>query len=266
MQFEPLDYPDFPYLKEFEPPNWGDLVPRFLYCVDSSFCHPIKLVVQGRTVAIGTTILHRDSAWLASIIVHPDQRGQGYGTMITKQLVDSIDRKKYSTIYLDATDLGFPVYTKLGFQLEANYAHLKSGKNITGLQFSEAIVPYKPAWLKQLLQLDKKISCENRTNTITENLSTAKLFVNESKLEGFYLPSLANGLIIADNDIAGIELMKCRLENNYYAILPEKNKQAIDFLIQQGLEQFRISRRMFIGKKRAWKADRIYNRISGQLG
>ena len=266
MQFEPLDHSDFPYLKEFEPPNWGDLVPRFRYCIDSAFCDPIKLKIGGTTVAIGTTIMHRDSAWLASIIVHPDHRNNGYGTIITRQLIDSIDAKKFSTIYLDATDLGYPVYKKLGFEMEAVYAHLKSAENITGLELSNSIVPYNPARLQELLQLDKKISGEYRQDTITENLSTAKLFINNDKMEGFYLPSLANGLIVANNDIAGIELVKSRLENNYYAILPEDNKTTINFLQQNNLIQFRISRRMFIGKKRKWRPDRIYNRISGQLG
>lgn len=266
MQFEPLNYSDFPYLKEFEPPNWGDLVPRFRYCIDSAFCHPIKLKVNGITVAIGTTLLHKDSAWLASIIVHPDHRKNGYGTIITKQLVDSIDTKQFSTIYLDATDMGYPVYKKLGFELEAVYAHLKSSENITGLDLSNLIVPYNPEYMEQVLQLDKNILGEDRQDTITENLSTAQLFINNNKVEGFYLPSLANGLIIANNDIAGIELVKCRLENNYYAILPENNKATIKFLEQNNLIQFRISRRMFIGKKRKWKPDRIYNRISGQLG
>ena len=266
MHFESLSPSDFPYLKEFEPPGWGDLVPRFRYCIDSKFCNPIKLVVSGTIVAIGTTILHQNSAWLASIIVHPEHRGNGYGKTITKALVDSIDIKKYPTIYLDATDLGYPVYIKLGFEMEAVYAHFKSEKNITGLKISDQVVPYNDIYLQQLLALDKSISCEDRQDTIKENLSTAQLFISNNKLTGFYLPSLGNGLIIAENDDAGIELIKCRLENNYYAILPEANKAAINFIVQQGLIQFRISRRMFIGKKREWKADRIYNRISGQLG
>ena len=266
MQFEPINESDFYYLHEFEPPGWGDLVPRFSYCIDAAFCDPIKLKVDGITVAIGTTILHRDSAWLASIIVHPSQRGHGYGTAITQQLINTIDIKKYTTIYLDATDLGYPVYKKLGFQQEAVYAHLKSAENITGMQFSGHIVAYNSNYLQQVLQLDKNISCEDRQDIIQENLATAKIYVNNNEVEGFYLPSLGNGLIIANNDIAGIELAKCRLENNYYAILPEDNKAAIRFLEQNNLVQFRISRRMFIGKERGWQKDRIYNRISGQLG
>ena len=266
MQFEALTYSDFPYLKEFEPPGWGDLVPRFKYNIDSDFCYPVKLSVAGKIVAIGTVIYHKDSAWLASIIVHPGHRNNGYGKIMTQQLIDMVDTQKYTTIYLDATDLGYPVYTKLGFELETTYAHFKSEKTISGLQLSGAVVPYEEIYKQQILQLDKIISCEDRQDSINENLSTAKIYLNRKKVEGFFLPSLGNGLIIAANDIAGIELSKYRLENNYYAILPSGNETMIKFLEQNGLQQFRISRRMFIGKKRDVKFRNIYHRISGQLG
>jgi N-acetylglutamate synthase-like GNAT family acetyltransferase len=266
MQFEPLVYSDFPYLKEFEPPNWGDLVPRFKYHIDSTFCNPLKLTISGKMVAIGTVIFHKDSAWLASIIVHPDHRNNGYGRKITQKLIDHIDSKKFSTTYLDATDLGYPVYIKLGFEQEATYAHLKSEENVTGLKLSGSVISYNEKYLQQILQLDKNISCECRQDTITENLATARVYINDDRVEGFYLPSLGNGLIIAKNDVAGIELVKYRLENNYFAILPSENETTINFLKQNGLVQFRISRRMFIGKEREWQKNRIYNRISGQLG
>jgi len=266
MQFESIQYTDLDQLKVFEPPNWGDLVPRFRYHIDSNFCDPVKLSIAGKIVAIGTVIFHKDSAWLASIIVHPDERNQGYGNKITTHLINSVDKKKYTTIYLDATDLGFPVYQKIGFELETNYAHLRTEANISGLNLSEIIIPYEDKYRSEIIQLDKDISCENREDTITENILTSKLFVQAGKVEAVFFPSLGNGLIIANNDHAGIELVKYRLENNYYAILPSDNVSTIDFLKQSGLVQFRISRRMFIGKKRPWKAASIYNRISGQLG
>jgi GNAT superfamily N-acetyltransferase len=266
MHFEQLIYSDFPYLKEFEPPNWGDLVPRFKYCIDSSFCNPIKMVNAGTMVAIGTTILHKNSAWLASIIVHPDHRNKGYGRAMTQKLIDTIDQTKFTTIFLDATDLGYPVYKKIGFELEATYAHLKCEQVVTGLQLSQAVISFKEVYREQVMLLDKQVSAEDRSDTIAENLTTARLYVNGGRVEGFYLPSLGNGLIIAKNELAGIELAKHRLENNYYGILPAENLAGIEILQQNGLQQFRISRRMFIGKKRNWKAACIYNRISGQLG
>jgi N-acetylglutamate synthase-like GNAT family acetyltransferase len=266
ITFGSLEYSDFPFLNEYEPPNWGDLVPRFKYFVDSTFCKPVKLLVNGKMVAIGTTIFHKDSAWLASIIVHPDQRNQGFGKMITQKLIDSIDTLQFTTIYLDATDLGFPVYTKLGFEMETTYAHLKSEEKISGLKISESVIQYKEEYKEELLQLDRTISCEDRMETLIENFSSAKVYVNNNRVEGFFLPSIGNGPIIASNDIAGFELIKFRLQNNYNAILPSENISAIKFIQENNLVQFRKSRRMYIGKKRAWQANRIYNRISGQLG
>lgn len=266
MKFVPLDHSDLPFLKEFEPPNWGDLVPRFTYHINSKFCVPMKLTIPGKMVAIGTVIFHKDSAWLASIIVHPDYRNRGYGIELTRQLIALIDTNTYSTIYLDATDLGYPLYVKLGFELEATYAHLKSEKLITGLNISDSIFSYKEKYKEPILQLDKLISQEDRQDTLIENLTTAHVYVSDNQLEGFYLPSLGNGLIIAANVEAGIELVKCRLMNNYYAILPSENEVAINYLRQNNLIQFRFSRRMFIGKKREWNGKCMYNRINGQLG
>lgn len=266
MNFEPLTHADLDYLKEFEPPGWGDLVPRFIYHIESAFCKPVKLTVFGKTVAIGTTIFHKDSAWLASIIVHPESRNMGYGTAITKFLVDAIDRDTYSTIYLDATEMGYPVYIKLGFMLEMPYAHLKADRPVAERRISDAVIPYSQQYLQELLAIDRFVSAEDRADTITGHLQSAMLYVNGDSLEGFYLPALTNGLVIANNDLAGIELMNYRLQHFNYAVLPEANTTAIHFLLQQNLVQFRISRRMYMGRKRAWHAGNIYNRISGQLG
>ncbi len=266
MRIESLQYSDFDHLKEFEPPGWGDLIPRFKYCMDKPFCNPQKLIISGKTVAIGTSIMHKDSAWLASIIVHPDFRSNGYGTVFTKKLIDTINRKQYTTIYLDATDLGYPVYKKIGFELETTYSHFKSAEPVKGQRLSEAVIPFRNEFTEQVFKLDQQISCENRQDTLGDHLSVAHVYLEKGRVEGFLMPSLGNGLIIAENDIAGIALMKYRLENNYYAVLPSANKAAIHFLEQTQLVHFRFSRRMYLGKKRVWKGERIYNRISGQLG
>lgn len=266
MNFEPLQYTDFPFLEPFQPPGWGDLVPRFKYAIDSSFCRPYKLVIENTMVAIGTVIYHKNTAWLASIITHPDHRKQGYGAAITKQLIDSIDRTKYETISLDATDMGYPVYTKLGFELEGTYAHFKAAENITGVEQDIHVVPFEERFRQRLFELDRFATDEDRTDTLAENITSSKLYMENGNVEGFYMPELGNGLIIALNAEAGIALMKCRINNNYYGILPSVNEAGKKFLEDCGLTQFRFSRRMLMGKKRNWKGNLMYNRISGQLG
>lgn len=126
MKFEDFTLNDLDQLPSLEPPNWGSLTPRFLRFIQSEHCSPVKLTLDGHAIGVGTTIRHEDTAWLACIIVHPDHRNKGLGKLITEHLINSLDRNLYQSIYLIATELGYPVYKKLGFELEKEYVHLKS--------------------------------------------------------------------------------------------------------------------------------------------
>jgi hypothetical protein len=266
MQSEPFKYTDLKQLDEFSPPGWGDLVPRFSFFLQATFCQPIKLVINGQMVAIGTSIVHKDTAWLACIIVHPKHRNKGLGRLITKELTDDLQQRKFQTIYLDATDMGYPVYQKLGFEVETEYGHLKPEKPLVPPTYPGTLFDFSKEYHPQILQLDEEISGEKREQTLLPHLQAAKLFLDNNQLQGFYLPTLDDGLIIATTTQAGIELMKCRLHHKAYAVLPVDNKPGIEFLKQTSLVQFRTSRRMRLGKPRKVLFEHIYNRISGQLG
>lgn len=266
MQFSTFETTDLAFLKDFEPPGWGDLVPRFEYFLASPVCYPLKLVADNKMVAIGTSIMHRNTAWLACIIVHLDYRNKGLGKLITQQLIANIDTKRYETIYLDATDLGYPVYKKLGFELDAEYAHLKTDIAFYEGHTSECVVSFDEKFRSQLYALDQQVSGEGRSVVLDEHIAASKIYLHKASLQGFYMPTLGDGLIVAHTPYAGIELMKCRLQTQKFAILPLDNAIAIDFLEKQHFYPVRIGRRMFLGKKRTWQPQNLYNRISGQLG
>src|SRR5688500_3639509 len=104
-----------------QPEGWPDIRPHFQFYFNSSFCSPIKLVADKKIVGIGSCIYHRETAWLGHIIVHKEFRNQGIGTKITQALVERALEINSSTISLIATELGEPVYAKLGFRKESDY-------------------------------------------------------------------------------------------------------------------------------------------------
>ncbi len=217
-------------------------------------------------MAVGTTILHENTAWLATIIVHPAHRNKGIGKAITQTLIDSIDRRTFQTIYLDATELGYPVYKKLGFEVETVYNHYKP---VTIPQFtkpSASLIDYDPEYKKPVLMLDRLISGERRHLVLLEHIVHTKIFIHQEKLQGFYMPTLGDGLIIATNPLAGLALMECRFKDRQNAAFPENNTSAANFLKDLGYTPFRTSRRMILGKHRKVHLQSFYNRISGQLG
>lgn len=266
MTFEAFEHKDLKCLKELQPPEWGDLTPRFSYFIESDFCRPVKLLVNNEIVGIGTDILHEDTAWLACIIVHPNHRNKGLGSLITQKLIDIIDKKKFQTIYLDATDLGYPVYKKIGFESETQYSHLKLAQPLSPLELSNSITEFKEKYREQILKLDREVSGENRFATLAPHILSSKVFIHSHQVEGFYMPTLGDGLIIAQNSHAGMELMKYRFQSKSHAVLPLDNKKGMKYLTQNKYVQFRTSCRMRLGKRREVQLNNIYNRISGQLG
>ena len=266
MRFEIFGESDLLDLPELQPPGWGDLVPRFRFFIQASFCFPIKISIHGKMIGIGASICHADSAWLACIVIHPDHRNQGLGTIITQKLMDGLDQGIYKTIFLDATHLGFPVYQKLGFQTELEYLHFRSEEAYSIPSNDEFLIDYLPEYLNQILELDSEVSGENRRLTILQYVDGAKLFLEANRLEGFFLPQLSDGLIVANTSQAGISLMKFRLQTRNFSIFPESNEEAIRLVEDLHFSHYRSSKRMRWGSARSWKPHMLFNRISGQLG
>ncbi len=76
-------------------------------------------IFDGKPAGTATTINYRNKvAWIGMVLVHPDLRGKGVGGGLMKKCLEYLDEQKVTSIKLDATPMGKPVYVKLGFQDE----------------------------------------------------------------------------------------------------------------------------------------------------
>jgi len=75
-------------------------------------------VMEDGNNVVGTaaTICYENRfAWIGMVLVDPQYRKQGIGTQLLNKTIEHLDHANISTIKLDATPLGKPLYTKLGF-------------------------------------------------------------------------------------------------------------------------------------------------------
>ncbi len=264
MVLQPFTLADVPVLQDLQPEGWDNLTPIFNYYLRSDFCYPLKIVIDNKVIGTGVSIIHDDVAWLAHIIVHKDHRNKGVGQQITQHLINSIPTH-CKTIYLIATDMGEPVYKKLGFIAEADYAFLNKGSFGT-FTSSDNVTPFEAKHEAEILAIDKAASGENRAMHFSGHLQDSFVYVVNDKVEGYYLPAFGNGLIVAINPTAGIEMMKLRSKKSDTFILPKDNKAAVDCLVKNNYNLFRIAKRMRLGAEIPWQPKNIYNRVSGQIG
>lgn len=266
MQISPFTLPDLERISALQPADWNDIVPNMRFYINSPICEPLKLEVDHTIAAIGASIMHRDTAWLAHIIVHPEYRNQGLGTIITQALMDNLKDKGFRTIMLVATPLGTHVYYKLGFEKESEYIFFKDGHIEREISRNAVIINFTGTYKEQVLQMDRDIYGEDRSMLLENHLKHASLYLQNDVLTGCYFPTLQEGLILAESEQAGLDLISLRSKSINRIVVPMENTTAIDFLQQNGYQEWRRGTRMRLGEPIAWKPEKIYGRVSGGLG
>jgi GNAT superfamily N-acetyltransferase len=73
----------------------------------------------GKIVGTAATLPYENRfAWIGMVLVDPDYRNQGIGTTLLRRAIEYLDGAGISTLKLDATPAGKPLYEKLGFVSE----------------------------------------------------------------------------------------------------------------------------------------------------
>ena len=74
---------------------------------------------DGTVCGTSTTIIYENRfAWIGMVLVDPEYRSHGVGTQLLQRAIQHLDERRVSTLKLDATPLGRPIYEKLGFVSE----------------------------------------------------------------------------------------------------------------------------------------------------
>ena len=71
---------------------------------------------EGEIVAVAGCVSYGSFCWLGLVATHPAVRGRGLATRISQHMVEWSRAHGCATIALDASDLGRPVYERLGFE------------------------------------------------------------------------------------------------------------------------------------------------------
>lgn len=80
----------------------------------------IGIEAGGEIVSTATAVVNPAGiGWIGMVLTHPEHRGHGYATQLLRTSIAHLEARGVATMKLDATDLGEPLYRKLGFVDEA---------------------------------------------------------------------------------------------------------------------------------------------------
>lgn len=112
------DIPEAMRLKEAA--GWNQTEEDWLTLLELEPEGCFALEVEGKLVSTATAICYgRDLAWIGMVLTAPEYRGRGFARKLMQHALAWLREKQIRWIKLDATDMGRPLYQRLGFEDEA---------------------------------------------------------------------------------------------------------------------------------------------------
>ncbi len=267
MNVDPVTWDDLEKINTLRPDGWSDIVPDFQFYIKTAYCNPIKVELENEIIAVGTSISFGRSAWLAHIIVDKRHRGIGVGSLVVNELITLLESQGVETFSLLATEPGRPVYEKAGFRKVVDYVFMRRETPWQTRSISASIEPVQRHHVPAIMQLDRAVSGEDRRDLIEAHLQGAMVYARNAQVRGYYLPKLKEGLIVAEDEDAGLDLMEVKYATADKAVLPESNRAGLNFLLANGFAPTHSKgTRMIRGKTLNPALSKIYSRIGGNLG
>ena len=228
----------------------------------------------GRVVATSVATLYGHTGWIGHVFVRPDLRGHGLGTRMTTVALDVLQVAGCDTILLAATDLGRPIYERLGFRVESSYHELRG----TALPRTVELAPYRPLLPSDhaaLRALDRQVSGDDRGPILARFGEFAWGVFSGGSLAGAAVPVPWGGAWAALLPGAGeaetaalVSVIRTAGSMGPEVIVypPEENRLALDVLRDSGFEELRTVPRMVLGKRSEWLPAALWSPMSLGLG
>jgi len=265
--------------------GFGDRRAFFRMAVGLGDSHPIVAIGDGRVVGTGVGAVHGSVGWIGVVFVVPELRGRGLGRAITEAVCDGLEGAGCRSLVLVATEMGRPVYDRLGFREQSLY-HMFSGDPTATRPLPPAATvmrQVRPGDVETMADLDRRATGENRLPLIRAFAGSGWLIEGEigperdgvttdTAVRGFLLPTTrGNAALIA----ASPEDAACLLDLHRH-LTPEgirawaglltENEAGRQMLAQRGWYPWKTFPRMIRGEEPDWMPEMIWAQFNHAMG
>jgi GNAT superfamily N-acetyltransferase len=250
-----------PVARTLDEAGFGPHVARLLrYPVESPDAHVLVAASGRRLVGGACCASFGATGWIGALGVLPRARGRGVGEMLTRAAIDWLRERGAQTVLLYATEMGRPVYERVGFVPEPN------ARAWRGTPFSpapEGIRRLRPEDREPMLALDRAATGEDRRPVFDQLRALLGIaYERDGELRGFALqtPWGAGPGVIAADPAAGIALLRgLVLEPQPLTITaPEDNDVAARTLAGWGFIPVNTALRMRYGPPVGQDASQVF--------
>jgi GNAT superfamily N-acetyltransferase len=215
---------------------------------------------RGAIAGVASCVSFGETGWIGALAVLPGARGAGRGTALTQAAVAWLRARGAQTVLLYATDLGRPIYERLGFVADGTAA---AWRGVAGRAQSTPLRRLSEGDRVAVAQLDAGMTDETRSAVLDALAPLSGLAAPAgASLAGFALASpWSSGRAIAATDPGvGIGLLAACSSGPTATtlIVPDANEAAVAALRQWRFARVDSAMRMRLGPPRRWRVEQQF--------
>lgn len=198
---------------------------------------------EGKPAGVVTTISYgQDVGWIGMMLVHPDFRRRGIGSVLMRHAIEVLRSQKVKCIKLDATPDGRLVYLKLGFQDEFQLTRYVGGPFPSGETVEGSIDPADAVeWDRRAIGFDRSVLLKRLIEASPRVAdSDAGFGLLRRGSNATYLGPVVGSPDLANSLIAG--------QSKIYCDIPDSNRAMRQWAEAHGFVAQRTLTRMFLGQ------------------
>jgi len=196
------------------------------------------------------------TGWIGALGVVPRARGRGLGSALTEACVEWLRGRGAETVLLHATDVGRPVYERVGFVAEGRSRAWRGGPVVQ--RPGDGLRPLRATDRAAIAALDAAVTGERRSS-ILDAISplTGLAAERDGRLRGYLLSSPwgAGPAVLADDEGAGVALLAAArgaTQGPTILTLPDANAAGVAALQGWGFRAVNHAERMRLGPEVPW--------------
>jgi GNAT superfamily N-acetyltransferase len=221
-----------------------------------------------RVTGVSYAVSFGPTGWIGNVAVDPDARGQGVGTAVSEAAMDWLRRAGVTTMLLTATQMGRPIYERLGFADDGLcYGIWTRGQQPLPVADGEAGVG--PGRIDDALRQDAEATGEDRGSFLATFAARVRTPAGQAGAGYRIALPWGRGPVVASGPDAARALVTdmLRAAPDQSLSFPESNTGATELAAALGFRPTRRCTRMRLGPPvRGFAPERVFNVFSLAVG
>ena len=221
-----------------------------------------------RVTGVSYAVSFGPTGWIGNVAVDPDARGQGVGTAVSEAAMDWLRRAGVTTMLLTATQMGRPIYERLGFADDGLcYGIWTRGQQPLPVADGEAGVG--PGRIDDALRQDAEATGEDRGSFLATFAARVRTPAGHAGAGYRIALPWGRGPVVASGPDAARALVTdmLRAGPDQSLSFPESNAGATELAAALGFRPTRRCTRMRLGPPvRGFAPERVFNVFSLAVG